>query len=148
MSENRAGNTPGDPGTPHLSSDERTPSRIPSPAPPAPSASIPEDINAFVERWLELFLVNGKSSDEDLWDWFREEFEGWTRETFSGLDRDVRKSLRDGLWRNGVFVGGRQYLADQLFDILTEPIQATWSPEEVRKEEMMAAKAKVDWNSQ
>src|SRR5208282_5535882 len=34
------------------------------------------------------------------------------------------------------------------FDILTEPIQATWSPEEVRKEEMTAAKAKVEWNSQ
>src|SRR5271168_2824690 len=148
MSENQAGNTPGEPGTPHLSPDDRTLSRVSSPAPQAPSANIPEDTNAFVKEWVDLFLMNGKSSDEDLWEWFREEFEGWTRETFSGLDRDVRKSLKDGLRRNGVFVGGRQYLADQLFDTLTEPIQASWSSEEVRKEEIIAAKAKVNWNSQ
>ena len=60
---------------------------------------------------MELYL-DGETSDDNLWEWFREEFCDWTLQTFQAVGQQTRKKLKERLKRNSVFVGGIRKLLD------------------------------------
>ena len=69
-------------------------------------------------------FLTRETTDEDLWEWFRERFDGWDREAFESLEPELRRDLKAGLRQNGVFVGKGRLVLDQLVTVLTEEEQA------------------------
>ena len=110
------------------------------------SEGLPGDPEAFVQEWMELYL-DGETSDDNLWEWFREEFCDWTLQTFQAVGQQTRKKLKERLKRNGVLVGGNGKLPDQLFRLLQEETPAVWSREELEKEVELAERKGGKWNS-
>lgn len=106
----------------------------------------PERAEAFVQQWVDEYL-DGRAADEDLWDWYREEFSGWSLETFVSLNTNLRRDFRAGLRLNGVCVAGRGSNSEQLFRTLNEEEQATWTPEEKERVQSTALNKRVQWNS-
>lgn len=106
-----------------------------------------EMMEAFVRKWMRDFLEDGETADEDLWEWFREEFAEWTTEMFATLDNNLRKELKAGLRQSGVFVGGKGTVPEQLVRALKEVEQAIWTEPEKEKVTSAATRKKTVWNS-
>jgi hypothetical protein len=89
-----------------------------------------------INNYITLMLVRYKHKryeDYDLWEEFREGFEGWTTEIFSQASREAIKDLRTYLFEHGVWVreqkGSISY-AQTLVEVLEDEEQHEWTKEE------------------
>jgi hypothetical protein len=79
---------------------------------------------SIINTHLTLLLVRWKAAkytDEDLWEEFRESFEGWTLELLETATREVLKELRTYLVTHGVWVrrqAGSNSFARTLYEVL------------------------------
>jgi hypothetical protein len=122
-----------------------------TPQPEQPSAADlqreRDDRSAHAREWVQ---GCGKEADEELWEWFRMEFEGWKRREFELLTNDVRKVLKAHLRRNGVYVHpahNGEGLPEQFARVIAEIEPAVWTDTDARREETAARNRNEVWNS-
>jgi hypothetical protein len=72
--------------------------------------------------------------DEDLWEWFREEFDGWTTDMFWQIKKGIRTKLKNKLKNLGIYMSNTDTLADQFVTILRESNPATWPEKDVESQ--------------
>ena len=80
-----------------------------------------------------LFYKKRAYEDGQLWEYFKEDFEGWTTEIFSLANTDLRRDLRNYLRDHGVFVvkDGKK-IAERLADVVKNEEYHEWTDEEIK----------------
>ena len=83
-----------------------------------------------IDKWGEMGY-----RDEDLWEIYKEDFEGWETDTFLQANTDVVRQFRDHLREWGVYVPkeGSQ-IASVLANVLQETTPAEWTVSEFKKQ--------------
>ena len=86
-----------------------------------------------MSRWMLVREVG-----QDLWEAYREKFEGWTRETFTRVSSELCRRLATFLRERGVLVskvGDARPLGVRLEEVLKEESMKEWTVEEVESVE-------------
>jgi hypothetical protein len=80
-----------------------------------------------------LFYKKRAYEDGQLWEYFKEDFEGWTTEIFALANTDLRRDLRNYLRDHGVFVvkDGKK-IAERLADVVKNEEYHEWTDEEIK----------------
>src|SRR4051812_34284725 len=92
---------------------------------------VPKTINTYI-AWLQECYDLHDREGEDLWETFREDFEGFTLDLFKVATRPAVRGLRDYLVRHGVWVkpsAGALSYAHVLYECLHEETRADWTEE-------------------
>ncbi|EPQ65115.1 hypothetical protein BGT96224_A21105 [Blumeria graminis f. sp. tritici 96224] len=96
-------------------------------------------VNGYILH-TKLWYEKGEYKDYELWEVFREDFEGWTAEIFNMGDTKIRRDFRNFLVQHGVYIprdGGKLFGA--LFKVVIDENFHEWTEQEV-KEYMKNAK--------
>jgi hypothetical protein len=97
-------------------------------------------ISAFVlaDQFIQTKVTEWKNWDfenKDLWEQFRDDFEGWTETTFKEATIDALRVLRAYLRERGVWVmkHERKTIAKSLYDVLQKETETFWTEEEIKR---------------
>ena len=97
-----------------------------------------EEIDAYIRYKVWEYSEGNKSGnglqDEDLWEQFKEDFDGFTADVFKASDKIFTRNLRFALRRNGVWVNysnKAKYLAESLAETLQEVEPTAWKLPEI-----------------
>ncbi|RKF61020.1 hypothetical protein GcM3_160018, partial [Golovinomyces cichoracearum] len=80
-----------------------------------------------------LWYENGNCEDYELWEAFREDFEGWKTENFLLANTKIRRVFRNFLLKHGVyFQRNGQRIAETLSNIVNNETYHQWTSVEVK----------------
>ncbi|RKF58772.1 hypothetical protein OnM2_065046 [Erysiphe neolycopersici] len=81
-----------------------------------------------------IWYEDGNYEDYELWEAFREDFEGWSTEVFLIADTKIRRVFRNFLLQHGVYMPRNgQKIADALASVVNDKNYHEWTIEEVQE---------------
>ncbi|RKF55671.1 hypothetical protein OnM2_088060 [Erysiphe neolycopersici] len=92
-------------------------------------------VNSFI-LW-RIYMYNSLSfTDYDLWELFRDDFDGWKKEHFDNSEKEVTTNLRNFLRQNGVYVvmNSGALINQELCNVVENPDYHEWTHEEIQQQ--------------
>lgn len=89
-----------------------------------PDNANPEDKAIFGSFCLQMYERNMQWKNEDLSEYFADDFRSYTTDVFKLIDGEVRRKIRDLLRTRGVYVreGRNIYISDTLYEVVKDDI--------------------------
>lgn len=92
-------------------------------------------VNSFI-LW-RIYMYNSlRFTDYDLWELFRDDFDGWKKEHFDKAEKEVTTNLRNFLRQNGVFVMMKSgaLINQELCNVVENPNYHEWTYDEIQQQ--------------
>jgi hypothetical protein len=93
----------------------------------------PQRINTYIINCIEGYELTD-NIDDLLYDDFTDDFEGWTEPLFAQADKTVRTALKNHLRDQGLYVGGKSKVTQQLIDLLNNGKVPEWPEEDLDRQ--------------
>lgn len=104
------------------------------------------DVNGYILYNIAFYDIRGYH-DTELWEVFKEDFDGWTIEIWDKANTKIRRDFRNFLRHNGVFVNKNgKSIAIAIQEVLDDKQEPKWTEKDIEAQLKISKKFCSRWN--